>query len=941
MEIKKLLLLAIVTISSYATVAQTIPMDPAVRTGKLNNGFTYYIRHNEEPKKRVTLYLVNKAGSILEDQDQLGLAHFMEHMNFNGTKHFPKNDVVDYLQKAGVKFGADLNAYTSFDETVYKLPIPTDDPKMTLEGLKIIRDWAQEATLDPVEIDKERGIVLEEERLGKGANDRMARKYYPVMLNRSRYAQRLPIGTDEILTKFKPETIKRFYDDWYRPNLQALIVVGDVNVNEAEKMIREKFADLNNPSNERPRPRYTVPLTGHSQFLVVTDKEKPFTEIEILYKHKAVALQTEADYLISMKLTLLNQLIASRRYAEINREAKPAFTDMGANIQRLLGGLDAFTFDVRPRNGQIEQAFAQSWQIIEKMKRYGFSQTELDRAKQSYLKSLEAGTREENKTPSISFVEQYQRLFLQREASPGISWEYNFVKKHIDEIKLTDIAATMADYLKSGDVDLLVLAPEKEKTSLPDSATLISWINKVKNDNIEPFNDEQVDKTLLAVKPVAGRAITKKSISPLNITELTLSNGVKVILKPTDFKNDEIRFTAFSPGGTSLYNDADYDNAANAVALVNSFGLGNLTPVQLSNILNGRQVKVAPSIGPRTTNINGSSSPADLETALQLVYLQFMQPRKDSILFNTIINNAKEALINRYADPNKVFTDTISYVMGNYNFRTSASTAERLDKISLQKAYGIYKERFADASGFTFVFVGNFTPEGITPLLEKYLGSLPSLHKNEKARDVGIHIPEGRLTKKVYKGTENKAIVRLVVSGDYQFSETNNLLLKALGDILQIKLLQQLRESESEVYSPNVQAIYNKYPLNRYALIISFGCAPKNAGHLVDMVEKEMAALKDNGADADDIQKFKAAYEKNLELALKDNVFWLGYLSTQYENDESVLNILDYAKKLDLISSGALKQAAGTFLNTRNEISFELLPEAMDEKAATTNIKPF
>jgi zinc protease len=927
MNFKQLIVCGVAVTISLTASAQNIPLDSAVRTGKLANGFTYYIRRNNEPQKRVQLYLVNKVGSVLEDNDQQGLAHFMEHMNFNGTRNFPKNELVDFLQKAGVRFGADLNAYTSFDETVYKLPIPTDDPSMIASGLKIMRDWAKEALLDSVEIEKERGVVLEEERLGKGANDRMARKFYPVMLNRSRYAERLPIGLDKVLINFKPAIIKRFHHDWYRPDLQALIVVGDVNVNEVEKSIRNDFSDLKNPAQERPRTKYTVPLTGRNQFLTVTDREKTAAEIEILYKHKAPVLVTEADYLTSMKISIFNQLLAARRYAEISQEAKPAFINTNASVGNILGGLDAFIFDVSPRDGQIEAGFEQSWKIVEKVRRFGFTQSELDRAKQSYLRSMETGFSEKDKTPSESLTQEYQRLFLHNEASPGISWEYDFVKKHIGEIRLQDITAVMNDYFSSKDVDILVLAPEKDKNLLPDSASVQFWINKVSKEQLTPFNDSQISAALLAIKPKSGKVIAKSTIPELNITKLTLSNGVNVILKPTEFKNDEIRFTAFSEGGTSLYNDSDYDNAANAAALISRFGLGSFNPVQLSKILNGKVVNVAAGIGPRSETINGTAAVTDLETAMQLIYMQFTQPRKDTLLFNNIINNAKESLNNRYADPNNVFSDSINYVMGNYNYRNSPSTVERLDKISMQKAFDIYRERFSDASAFTFVFVGNFKLEKITPLLEQYLGSLPSTHKNEKARDLGIHIPSGRITKKIYKGTENKAIVRLLVSGDYNFSQENNLLVKALGDILQIKILQHLREDESEVYSPSVQLLYNKYPKNRFAYTISFGCAPQNTDHLIDMVLKEMKILRDNGPEADDIEKFKAAYQKNVELALKDNGFWLGYLSGQYENKENVLQVLAIQKNLNKVTAISLKKAAQQYLTGDNLIRFELLPE--------------
>lgn len=931
MDIKKLILTATAGLAGFVAMAQSIPPDPAVRTGKLGNGFTYYIRHNEEPKKRVELYLINKVGSVLEDGDQQGLAHFMEHMNFNGTKNFPKNDLVDYLQKAGVRFGADLNAYTSFDETVYQLPIPTDNPAMFGNGIRIMRDWAQEATLDPTEIEKERGVVLEEERLGKGARDRMSRQYLPMMLNHARYADRLPIGTDAVLTKFKPEVIKRFHHDWYRPDLQALIIVGDIDVNEAEKLVKEKFTDLKNPQNERVRTQYTVPLTGKSQFLIVTDKEETSTDLQIMMKHQAPELKTEQDYITSIKQNLFNQLLDNRRLAELTKESNPAFTGMSAGIGGLLKNIDMLSYSVSAKEGRLEQSFAQTWRVMERVKRYGFTQAELDRVKQSYLRGIQTSLNEQGKTPSTSYVKEYQRLFLAGEASPGIAWEYQFTKDHIGMITLADITNLMTEYLSSKDMDILVSAPEKDRNSLPGAAIVQNWIARVSQEDIQPFKDDAVIKPLFAVKPQAGKVVNKEIIAQLNITKLVLSNGVKVILKPTDFKNDQVIYGAFAPGGTSLYEHTDYDVASNAGGIMNRMGLGDFSMVQLNNLFTGKVASSSATIIARSSTIRGGAAPLDLEAALQLTYLQFTAPRKDTLIFKNTINNAIAGLANRYASPANVFADTISYVMGNYNYRSAGPTAERIGKITLERSYDIYKERFADASGFTFVFVGNFKPETITPLLEQYLGSLPATHQVVKPRDLGIHIPAGHIVKKVYKGTENKATVQLVFSGDYTYSPEANLQLKALGDVLQIKVLQQLREAEGEVYSPQVQTSYNKYPHNRFALTVAFGCAPQNADHLVSMVEQEMKTLKEKGPDADDIQKFKAQYQKNVELALKDNGFWMNYLLNQYENHEDPLQALDTDKLLQKIDSASLKQAAQVFLSGHNMITFQLLPEKTAE----------
>lgn len=907
--------------------AQLIPLDPAVRGGKLSNGFTYYIRHNTEPKKRAQLYLVSNFGSILEDDDQQGLAHFMEHMNFNGTKNFPKNDLVDYLQKAGVRFGADLNAHTGTDETVYQLPIPTEEPGLLPEALKILRDWAQEATLDEGEIEKERGIVIEEGRLSKGAKERMARKYYPVMLNNSRYSKRLPIGLDDILLNFKPQTLKRFHQDWYRPDLQALIVVGDVDVNALENQIKQIFGDLKVPAKKRPRVHYSIPLSGKNQFIAVTDKEMSETTIQILFKRKTESLKTEADFRSHMRRALFSQMLASRRFYEISRQNNPAYTNMSMDIQPLAGGTEAFIYNVNAKEGQLKDAFTQTWTFLERVKRFGFTETELERVKQSYLRGFETALNEKDKTPSTNFVTEYQNLYLHGTAAPGIDWEASFVKKHINEIGLGDINKLAADYLKPADRDILVLAGEKNKAQLPDATALESWIKEVQNKDLQPFIDEKTLAELLAIKPVPGKVIKKEIISEVGVTVLTLSNGVKVVLKPTDFKNDQILFRGFAAGGTSLYGDNEFDNATNAATLISRFGIGDFNPSQLNQVLNGKVMNVAPSIGLRSATINGSSSVADLESALQVAYLQFTRPRKDTVLFRNIISSSKEGIKARYADPANVFADSISYVMGSYSYRFSPPSADKLDRINLEKAYAIYKDRFADASGFTFVFTGSFNVDAIVPLIEQYLSSLPSLYRNEKARDLGIHIPGGQIVKKVYKGTENKATVRLVFSGTYIYSPDNNQMLHALGDILQIKVLQQLREAEGEAYAPSVQTTFAKYPKNRYALIVSFGCAPQNTDHLIEAVSKEMESIRTKGVQPEDIQKYKAAYSKNVELALKDNAYWLNYLAGQYENEESIFEVLKVEQTLSHVTTENLQKAAQLFLNQQNRIQFTLMPE--------------
>jgi zinc protease len=902
-----------------------LPLDAAVRTGRLPNGFTYYIRHNESPKNRVVLYLANKVGSILETDDQQGLAHFMEHMSFNGTKHFPKNELVDYLMKSGVRFGADLNAYTGFDETVYKLPVPSDDPKLLSTAIQIVRDWAQEASLDPAEIDKERGVILEEKRLGKGAQERMQHKYWPVILNGSRYANRSPIGTDQVLNHFKPETIKRFYHDWYRPNLQALIVVGDVKVDEMEKNIKAKFSDLKNPLKEKARTRYTVPLTGKNQFIAVTDPEMTSTTAEIMIKLPELPLHTNTQYRESIIRQLFNAML-NERYSELQRQADPPFLQGGAGIEGFMGGLDTYSISVTAKPGELERGFKAVWRETERAKRFGFTGTELGRAKTTYLNQFESALKEKNKTNSDSYVNEYLQYFLHGTAAPGIDYEFNVVKNDLAGVTLTELNTLAKTASRSTDRDIILMAPQKEKAGLPNEATFIGWTKAVEAENIPVYKDETSNESLLKTQPLPGKIILEQKNDRLGLTTLTLSNGIKVLLKPTDFKNNEIVFSGFAPGGTSLYSDADYESAA-AANLIPSFGAGNYNTTALSKYLSGKQLSVRPFVSERIQGINGGAVNNDLETALQLVYAYITEPRKDSLMFLGMLDQTKAAIANRLNEPKNVFQDTISSVLSNNNIRKTGPSLEKISRISLDKAFAIYKERFATEGNFTFVFVGNIDTQAIKPLLEKYLGSLPGVGKFEQAKDLHINIPAGIITRTVYKGTEPKATVELVFSGPFDYSLENKLKMDALTETLQIRLMERLREDESGVYTPSARINISKYPQGRFSLTILFGCAPQNADKLIASALDEVNKIKISGPLQGNVYKFKAENQRAIETALKTNSFWLGYLSGQIQNQEKLDQIGNYSANLNQITVADIKEVANKYLSDDNYIRLVLLPE--------------
>ena len=925
----KATLLTILALTPLALTAQKqtlLPLDPAVRTGKLANGFTYYIRHNEEPKNRVLMYLVNNVGSVLEDEDQRGLAHFMEHMNFNGTKHFPHNELVDYLQKAGVRFGADINAYTSFDETVYQLPIPSNNPEILKGGMEIMRDWADEALLDPTEIDKERGVVLEEKRLGKGAGERMRRVYWPVLLENSRYAVRVPIGLDTVLDNFKRPTIARFYHDWYRPDLQALIIVGDVNADSLVKVVKTTFGDLKNPAHERPRTKYTVPLTGKNQFIAVTDREMTSTAAEVIIKHPLPPLRTAADYRNAIVQGLFNQMLGER-YAELSRQADPPFINGSAGISGFMGGLDSYDASVVAKPGELEKGFKAVWRETERVKRFGFTATELERAKTAYLNNVEESLKEKNKTNSQSFVQEYQEYFLNDIAAPGISAEYDLTKNDLSGITLSEVNDLAAAYIKPVNRDILIQAPEKDKNSLPDEATVNSWLKAVEGENMQPYQDEVSKKPLLSVQPVAGKIVGAQQDKALNITTLTLSNGIKVLLKPTDFKNDEIRFSAFAQGGTSLSSDADFQSASYAAGIIAACGLGNYNSTELDKYLEGKEVNVRPYIAERFEGINGVATPKDLETAMQMIYAYFTEPREDTAIFKGIMARSMAGMANRASDPNSVFSDTVSAVMGNYNIRRTGPTLQKLNQIDLDKAYHIYKERFADAGNFTFTFVGSIDTGTIKPLLEKYLGSLPAANQHEQAKDLNIHPPSGKVEKTVYKGSEPKATVYLVYTGQYDYSPENNTKMDAMKEVLEIRLLQRLREDESGVYSPGVEENTTKLPHQRYSFIVHFGCAPQNVEKLIASALDEINKLRTDGPLQENIDKWRAEDKTSFEPQLKTNGFWLGYLNGQLQNDEDLNELNKYNLLLDEVKPGDVKTMAGKYLSGDNYIRLVLMPD--------------
>ncbi len=915
---------------SKVELANALPNDPNVKIGKLPNGLVYYIRKNIEPKNRAELYLGNKFGSLMENDDQLGLAHFTEHMAFNGTKDFPKNEIISYLQKAGVRFGADLNAYTGFNQTVYQLPIPTDSTELFKTGFKILANWAGKITMDGKEIDNERGVIVEEDRQrGKDAGERISKQILPVLLGNSRYAKRLPIGSLEVLNNFTYDKIRNFYTDWYRPNLQTIIAVGDFDVEEVEQLIIANFSSLTNPKNEKTRTNYYIPDNVQPLIKIVTDKEQPYNVAQVIYKQKQGPVITEADFKLQLEQSMINNMLASR-LTEITQKGSAPFLFAQSSYSPYQGGLvwglsALTTVAVAKTSADLEKATVAALAENERMAKFGFTVGELETVKKKVDAGIEKQYKEKDKTKSTVYVQQYLNNFLTGSAIPSAEYSYELSKKLLNTITLADINATAKAMVTKTNQVIVVQAPDQDKDKLPTEVALLAAI-KTAGSSVTPYIDSTVNKPLIAQAPKAGTIANQTKNEKVGVTTLTLSNGIKVVLKPTDFKNDQIIFTSFGKGGTSIASDDDLISAENANIIAQS-GVGDYNPTQLSKYLAGKNANAGAYIDDLYQGFSGSATPKDLETAFQLIYARATNPRKDAEIFNKNISDLKVITANKNSSPTSVFADTVQAVMANYHKRGMPTSLADIDEINIDKSYAFYKNRFADASGQTFVFVGNFDVEKIKPFVTTYLASLPTLNRNENFVDNGINPPKGKVVKEVKKGLEDKVTVQLLFHGDYTYNADNNVVLDALKASLDIKITERLREKESGVYSPGVSLSVQKNPTAHYYFVISFSCAKANVDKLINATLEEVNAFKQNGVTAEDLQKFKSEELRQEELSLRENGFWLSYLTNRLKYDDNIEQVLDNNKRINGVTVEATKTAAQKYLNGENYIRLVLLPE--------------
>jgi zinc protease len=911
------------------SLTQPMPVDPELTMGKFPNGLRYYIRANKKPEKRAELRLVVKAGSILEDDDQRGLAHLVEHMAFNGTKNFPKHELIEFIESLGMRFGADLNAYTSFDETVYMLQVRTDKPEAMDRAFQVLEDWAHNVTFDPAEIEKERGVVLEEWRSGRGAGMRATEKLFPIMFKGSRYANRLPIGLPEIIQHGKAERVTQFYKDWYRPDLMAVVAVGDFDKAAIEKLINSHFSSIAAQPSPRSRQTFDVPDRGETAYAINTDKETTTTSIEVdtllpareqgsvgVYRQKTV------DRLFSGMM--------NARFAELAQKPDAPFVFGFAGRGNFLARTkDVVYLNALVKEGNVEGALRALLVEAERVARFGFTETELARQKASMLRNYERLALEKENTQAANRAGQYVRNFLMNETLPSPEDEYALHKRFLPEITLDEINKLTREWFPGTSQNRLVVltAPEKAGLAIPDESKLAAVIKEGPPTDLKAYVDTIGSAVLLESLPAPGK-ITKASVDEKSgLTTWELANGVKVVLKPTTFRADEILFRASSPGGTSLASDADYIPASTATQVIGAGGVAKFSAIDLGKMLAGKVATAFPFIGELEEGFAGSSSRKDLETMFQLIYLRFTQPRADQNIFAVQATQARTFMLNQSVSPDFAFFDALTSARFSNHPRRRADTAATVDQWNLEKSLAFYKDRFADASDFTFFFVGSFDEATIKPLVERYLGALPSLKRKETWKDVGVTLPSGVVEKTVAKGIEPKSRAAIVFSGPFVFDQQHRAAIRAMSEILQTRLLDLIREELGGTYSIISQASYQKYPKPEYSITIQFGCSPDRTEDLIKRVFAEIENFKEKGPTEKQLNDEKEALLREFETNSKQNAYLLSQIQLRYYHQEDPAGIWlvpEFYKKLD---AAAVQEAAKMYLNPKSYVKVTLFPE--------------
>ena len=931
---KKFVLSTLVLALSLVAMAQqpqALPIDSAVRVGKLENGLTYYIRHNEYPKHRAEFHIAQAVGATMEEDHQNGLAHFLEHMAFNGTKHFAGKGIIEYFESIGVNFGGNINAYTSLDETVYRLSeVPTVREGIIDSALLVMHDWACGLLLLEEEIDNERGVIREEWRTGAQANRRMWKAINPLKYPGSQYAKRDVIGDTAVINNFTYDALRDYYKKWYGPDNQAIIVVGDIDVDKVEQKIKDLWADVPERVNRGERPLHSVYDNAEPIVAIVRDREAQYTRIEMEFKKDQLPKPlrgTNVSYLQNLALELVCDMF-NNRLSELAMKPEATFVGAGSYHGELVKEKDAFVAVYLAKQGQEVAAYKDLLTQLEKMRRYGFTHAELDRVKKEMLAAYEKSYNERNTVRNIMYAQQYIRHYLSDEPIPGIAWEYETVQQILPMLSV-DMLNQIAQQLVT-DENLIISfqAPEDKNVVLPTEAEAVELLAAVKNEEIEAPVEEAIRENLVEIAPKAGKIKKTAYNESLGVTEWTLSNGVRVMVKPTTFKQDEILFYAFSQGGRSLVATEDLPSAALATDVVELGGLADMSATDLQKALTGKRVSISPSISAYGENLNGSSTIKDLETLLQLNYLYFTAPRRDEESYQTLMSILESQLANRDKNPKVAWSDSVQMMASNYSERTLILNKDLLAKVSLDKALEVYKARFANPADFTFFFVGNVDPADAAFQAQvcTWLGGLKTSKKMEKAADdkvrVAMGVQKNYFTRKMETKTASNRIQ--YTSYDMPYTLANDLNMEMIGRILSTRYLESIREREGGSYGVGCAAWMNRHPVAYAQLIMQFDTDPEKQEKLMNIIHEEVMTIVENGPLAKDLQKEKESMLKDFEEDLEKNGYWIDVLSTYYKNN--INYITDYKEEVEAITAETVQETLKKLVAAGNVFEVVMLP---------------
>jgi zinc protease len=909
-----------------------LPADTAVHTGRLPNGLRYWIRHNAYPEHRLELRLLVRAGSILEDTDQRGLAHFIEHMGFNGTTHFAKNDLVKYLESIGVKYGADLNANTGFDETQYILPVPSDKPELVSRAFDILQDWAKGDKFEPSEVADERGVIMGEWRSGLGASSRERDKEFPILFQGSKYAVRLPIGDTGIISHATAAPMKRFYHDWYRPDLMAVIAVGDYPVDSLLQLIRNRFGTMTNPVPERPRTDAPIPMIPGTRVAVITDPEETTESVELLIRRPSVHYQTEADE----RRVLINSLlgsIAGQRMSELARKPDAPFVGAGFGSSGFIRDLQIFEVNVSAKAGKSATAFEATLRELRRFDEHGVLAAELERAKASLLRGRESAAAETGKTESYVFVGPYTNAFLNGNVIVSAQARYALAQKIVPGITVDEVNSAIRDASRGTDRFIAVVAPDNARPTLPTRDTLLAILARTDTATLPAWIETTVNTALVPNPPRPGRIVSETTYADIGVTDWHLSNGVRVLIKPTDFKADEVQISGESLGGLSLAPDDAVVEAALASFVVQQSGVGDFDAPSLRKRLAGKIAAVQAQVDETSEGFNGHAAPRDLETAFQLLWLDATAPRLDTAAVAAFKNQIHTMLQQRDASPESAFGDTVTITMGQNSPRVQPLTAARIDRLDAERSLALYREWFRDFGEATFLIVGNVSLDSLRPLVSQWLGGLPAAGAKHAWKDVEPQPPAGVITKVVRKGKAPVATQVIAFTGTTEPGGPEaEIVAAAAAQILQERLMDKLREAMGATYGVDVNTSISRVPRKTYSTAIDFKSSPQQVDTLWQAAQEIITAFRKDGPTTDELQKFVAQTRREVEVGVKTNDWWLGQLANYAMPDgprfgRPMSEMLDWSKRLDALTPAIVQDAARRYLDPANVARFVLLPE--------------